>query len=209
MSGEPGKFITLEGIDGAGKSTHLAWIGTVLAGRGIAHRITREPGGTGLGERLRALLLDPDQPVDPGSEALLMFAARNEHLVRVIRPALAAGEWVVCDRFTDATFAYQGAGRGVAAARLEALEAWVHGDLQPDATFYFDVPTGTARERIRGARAPDRFEREHDGFFERVRQGYLERAARFPQRIRVINARLPLAEVQAQLEAALSGLISA
>ena len=209
MSAKPGKFVTLEGIDGAGKSTHVAWIDALLTRHGIAHRITREPGGTALGERLRALLLDPEQPVDPGSEALLMFAARNEHLVHVIRPALDAGEWVVCDRFTDATFAYQGAGRGVSEARLEALEAWVQGGLQPDVTFYFDVPTEVARERRHGVRAPDRFERERDAFFQRVRQGYLDRAARFPKRIRVIDARLTLSEVQAQLEAVLSGLIGA
>jgi dTMP kinase len=194
------KFVTLEGIDGAGKSTHLAWIGAFLGARGIPHRITREPGGTPLGERLRALLLDPEQPVHPGTEALLMFAARHEHLAQVIRPALAAGEWVVCDRFTDATYAYQGAGRGVPQARLAALEAWVQEGLQPDVTLYFDVPVDLARTRLDGVRAPDRFEREREAFFERVRQGYLSRAARFPDRIRVIDATLPLDEVRAQLE---------
>jgi dTMP kinase len=200
------KFITLEGIDGAGKSTHLAWIGAFLGARRIPHRITREPGGTPLGERLRALLLDPEQPVDPGTEALLMFAARHEHLAQVIRPALAAGEWVICDRFTDATYAYQGAGRGVSQARLAALEAWVQEALQPDVTLYFDVPVELARTRRDGVRAPDRFEREREAFFERVRQGYLSRAARYPERIRVIDATLPLDEVRAQLEAILVGL---
>jgi dTMP kinase len=205
----PGKFITLEGIDGAGKSTHLAWFTAALARRGIAHRVTREPGGTPLGERLRALLLDPAQAVDPETEALLMFAARNEHLARVIRPALAAGEWVLCDRFTDATFAYQGGGRGVSMARLEALEAWVHGGLQPDATFYFDVSAEVGRQRLQGApRALDRFEMEQGAFFERVRQGYLERARRFTQRIRVIDASLPIAEVQKRLESGLAELLA-
>ena len=206
----PGNFITLEGIDGAGKSTHLAWFAAALARRGIAHRVTREPGGTPLGERLRELLLDPAQAVDPETEALLMFAARNEHLARVIRPALAAGEWVLCDRFTDATFAYQGGGRGVSLARLEALEAWVQGGLQPDATFYFDVPAAVARQRLQGApRALDRFELEQVAFFERVRQGYLERARRFAQRIRVIDASLPIAEVQKRLESGLAEVLGA
>lgn len=203
----PGKFITLEGIDGAGKSTHMAWLAAALARRGIAHRVTREPGGTPLGERLRGLLLDPGQPVDAETEALLMFAARNEHLARVIRPALAAGEWVLCDRFTDATFAYQGGGRGVSLARLEALEAWVHGGLQPDVTFYFDVPADVARQRLQGVRTPDRFELEQEAFFERVRQGYLQRARRFPERIRVIDASLPIADVRERLESALADLL--
>jgi dTMP kinase len=203
----PGKFITLEGIDGAGKSTHIGWLTAALARHGIAHRVTREPGGTPLGERLRALLLDPAQPVDPETEALLMFAARNEHLARVIRPALAAGEWVLCDRFTDATFAYQGGGRGVSPARLEALEAWVQGGLQPDATFYFDLPADVARRRLERARTPDRFELEQEAFFERVRQGYLQRARQFPGRIRVIDASLPIADVQKRLEGGLAELL--
>jgi dTMP kinase len=203
----PGKFVTLEGIDGAGKSTHIAWLTAALARHGIAHRVTREPGGTPLGERLRGLLLDPAQPVDPETEALLMFAARNEHLARVIRPALAAGEWVLCDRFTDATFAYQGGGRGVPLARLEALEAWVQGGLQPDVTFYFDVPAEVARHRLQGVRTPDRFELEQEAFFERVRQGYLQRARRFPARIRVIDASLPIADVQRRLENGLAELL--
>jgi len=172
--------------------------------------VTREPGGTPLGERLRALLLDPAQAVDPETEALLMFAARNEHLARVIRPALAAGEWVLCDRFTDATFAYQGGGRGVAMARLEALEAWVQRGLQPDATFYFDVPAEVARRRLQQApRALDRFEMEREAFFERVRQGYLERARRYAQRVRVLDASLPIEEVQKRLESGLAELLGA
>ena len=203
-----GKFITLEGIDGAGKSTHLAWFAAALARRGIAHRVTREPGGTPLGERLRALLLDPGHSVDGETEALLMFAARNEHLARVIRPALAAGEWVLCDRFSDATFAYQGGGRGVAMAKLEALEAWVQGNLQPDATFYFDLPAAMARQRLQGVRTPDKFELEQVEFFERVRQAYLERARRFTQRIRVIDASRPIEEVQERLGSALTDLLA-
>ena len=203
-----GKFITLEGIDGAGKSTHLAWFAAALARRGIAHRVTREPGGTPLGERVRAELLDPDHSVDGETEALLMFAARNEHLARVIRPALAAGEWVLCDRFSDATFAYQGGGRGVAMAKLEALEAWVQGNLQPDATFYFDLPAAMARQRLQGVRTPDKFELEQVEFFERVRQAYLERARRFTQRIRVIDASRPIEEVQERLGSALTDLLA-
>lgn len=203
-----GKFITLEGIDGAGKSTHLAWLTEALSNRGLAVHVTREPGGTRLGEHLRDLLLDPAQTVNADTEALLMFAARSEHLAQVIRPALQAGEWVLCDRFTDATFAYQGWGRGVELSRLEALEAWVHGELQPDMTLYFDVSTEVARGRLQGARAPDRFEAEQDAFFERVRQGYLDRAHLFPQRIRVIDARRPLPDIHRQLDQALSTLAS-
>jgi dTMP kinase len=192
----PGRFITLEGIDGAGKSTHLAAIADHLRQRGAMMCVTREPGGTALGERLRSLLLDPGLEVSTDTEAMLMFAARNEHLDSVIRPALQRGEWVVCDRFTDATFAYQGAGRGVDLQRLEILERWVHGDLQPDLTLYFDVPTDVARERLDAARSADRFEREQRAFFERVREAYLDRARRFPARIRVIDAAAPLADVQ-------------
>jgi dTMP kinase len=183
-----GRFITLEGIDGAGKSTHLAWIGERLRARGVTVKVTREPGGTPLGEKLRELLLDPAHPVAAQTEALLVFAARSEHLRQVIRPALALGEWVLCDRFADATFAYQGAGRGIEAHNLELLESWIHGDLQPDLTLYFDVPPEVARVRLADARRADRFEQEQAAFFERVRQGYLARARRFPDRMRVIDA---------------------
>ena len=199
-----GRFITLEGIDGAGKSTHLGWIAELLTRRGLVVRVTREPGGTRLGEKLRELLLDPEQSLHADTETLLIFAARQEHLHTVIRPALAAGQYVVCDRFTDATFAYQGWGRGIALPKLEALESWVHGNLQPDLTLYFDVPVDMARARIEGTRALDRFEREQESFFARVRDGYLERARRFPGRMRVIDGRKAVSNIQKELEQILS-----
>jgi dTMP kinase len=204
----PGRFITLEGIDGAGKSTHVAWIADYLRALGIAVCRTREPGGTALGEGLRALLLDPQQKVSAETEALLMFAARNEHLHAVIRPALARGEWVLCDRFTDATFAYQGAGRGLPLERLEILERWVHGDLQPDLTLYFDVPIELARGRVNAARRADRFEREEAAFFSRVREGYLTRARQFPARIRIIDSAAAIDGVQRALRVELDRLAS-
>ncbi len=197
----PGKFITLEGIDGAGKSTHLAWLADRLRAAGITLCITREPGGTPLGEKLRALLLDKDQSMHLETETLLMFAARREHIDKVIAPALARGEWVLCDRFTDATFAYQGGGRGVAEDKLAALEAWVQGPLQPDLTIVFDLPPAVGRARAGSIKPPDRFERENEGFFERVREGYLRRAQRFPQRIRVVDAGRGIAQVQSDLAA--------
>ncbi len=194
-----GKFITLEGIDGAGKSTHLAWLAEYLKSRSIALCVTREPGGTPLGEKLRALLLDKDQPMHLETETLLMFAARREHIEKVIAPALARGEWVLCDRFTDATFAYQGAGRGVANEKLGVLERWVQGSLQPDLTIIFDLPPAVGRARAGSIKSPDRFERENEAFFERVREGYLQRAKAAPQRIRLIDASRGIAEVQADL----------
>jgi len=195
-----GRFITLEGIDGAGKSTHLSFIADLLTRRGVSVRVTREPGGTRLGEKLRELLLDPKQTVHPDTETLLLFAARQEHLHSVIRPALAAGQCVVCDRFTDATFAYQGWGRGIDLTKLETLESWVQGQLQPDLTLYFDVPTEVARERIEATRTRDRFEQEQQAFFERVRNGYLDRAARHPHRIRILDSQRPLTDIQKELE---------
>jgi dTMP kinase len=198
--GTQGRFITLEGIDGAGKSTHLGFIADLLTRRGMSVRVTREPGGTRLGEKLRELLLDPAQTVHPDTETLLLFAARQEHLHSVIRPALASGQCVVCDRFTDATFAYQGWGRGIDLAKLEALESWVQGPLQPDLTLYFDVPTEVARGRIEATRTRDRFEQEQQAFFERVRNGYLDRAARYPGRIRILDSQRPLFSVQKELE---------
>lgn len=194
-----GKFITLEGIDGAGKSSHVTAIEALLVARGLRTIRTREPGGTPLGEAIRQMTLN--QPMDLDTEALLMFAARREHIVRVIEPALAGGAWVICDRFTDATFAYQGGGRGVATARLAILEAWVQGSLQPDLTLLFDVPVhlGVARRKAASAHL-DRFEREDQAFFERVRQTYLERAAAFPGRIRVIDASGPLSQVESSVE---------
>jgi dTMP kinase len=198
-----GKFITLEGIDGAGKSTHLEWLAQALSERDRSVRVTREPGGTPLGERLRELLLQPGQQLDGLTEALLMFAARQEHLARVIRPALAAGQWVLCDRFTDATIAYQGWGRGVDLAKLEALEALIHGDLQPDLTLLFDTPLDVASTRLAQGRALDRFEQEQRPFFERVRAGYLDRARRFPGRVAVIDADRPVAAIRETLGAVL------
>ena len=182
------QFITLEGIDGAGKSTHLAWLADFFRGRGIAVRVTREPGGTELGEKLRALLLDRNQRMHLDTEALLMFAARREHLDKDIAPALAEGAWVLCDRFTDATFAYQGSGRGADWARLGILEQWVQGALQPDLTLLFDVTPAVGRQRAGSIKTPDRFEQEQNDFFERVRDGYLRRAQEAPSRIRVIDA---------------------
>jgi dTMP kinase len=199
----PGKFITLEGIDGAGKSSHLAWIAERLrqAGRDVV--VTREPGGTPLGEKLREILLRDS--MDAGSETLLLFAARQAHLAQVVRPALARGAWVVSDRFTDATFAYQGGGRGFPVDKLRILEAWVQEGLQPDLTLYFDVPVSTGQARLKKAQGtPDRFEREDAAFHERVRAVYLERAGQFPQRFRVIDASKSIGEVKVTLENMLS-----
>jgi dTMP kinase len=194
-----GRFITLEGIDGAGKSSHVGWIAEWLGERGQRVVVTREPGGTPLGEQLRGLLLG--EPMDLRTEALLMFAARQEHLAKLILPALARGEWVLCDRFTDATFAYQGGGRGLPLMALEALERWVHEGFQPDLTLYFDLPVAVARERLGAAQgALDRFEQENAGFFERVRAAYHGRAARDPHRIRIVDAAPPLPEVKKQVE---------
>jgi dTMP kinase len=200
-----GRFITVEGIDGAGKSTHLQWIARFLGKRATV-RLTREPGGTALGERLRDLLLDPAHSPHPETEALLMFAARREHLARVVLPALEAGEWVLCDRFTDATFAYQGWARGVELSKLALLEQWVQADLRPDLTLYFDLAPELARSRIADKRIVDRFEREQADFFERVRAGYLDRAARFPDRIHVIDAAQTVESIQRELAAVLGRL---
>lgn len=208
MTHAVGRFITLEGIDGAGKSTHAGWIAAQIEARGRAVVATREPGGTALGEKLRALLLG--EPMTHDSEALLMFAARREHLETVIRPALARGNWVVCDRFTDATYAYQGGGHGVPFARIGELERWIHGDCQPDLTFLFDVPTDVSRARLQNAQAGgrdlDKFEREGGTFFERVRRAYLERVAGDPRRFRVIDSTRPLAVVRDELAAHLAAL---
>ncbi len=203
----PGRFVTLEGVDGAGKSTHVEWMARWLGERGVDLCLSREPGGTALGERLRELLLDPAQQVDAEAEALLMFAARKQHLAQVILPALARGQWVVCDRFTDATFAYQGGGRGIATSRLAILEEWVQGRLQPDLTFYFDVPVEVARARLLASRSPDRFEQEQAAFFERVRAGYLARARSDPGRIRVVDATQPIEDVRGVLAMGLEQLL--
>ncbi|SDW51470.1 dTMP kinase [Nitrosomonas communis] len=196
-----GKFITLEGLDGAGKSTHLAWLENFLEDKGIDVVTTREPGGTLLGEQLRTLLLDPGQHMHAETEALLMFAARREHLDKVILPSLHRGEWVISDRFTDASFAYQGGGRGVPFDKLHILEQWVQGVFQPDLTLYFDVPIEMARQRVQSAKITDRFEREQDEFFLQVRATYLQRAQQFTERICLVDASQPLHEVTIALEA--------
>lgn len=199
MSGE-GRFITFEGIDGAGKSTQIAALVALLRERGVDVDQTREPGGTALGERLRELLLHELMHLE--TEAMLMFAARREHLAARIMPALAAGRWVVSDRFSDATYAYQVGGRGLAESRFEALEAWVHPGFQPDLTLVFDLAPEVAAARVAATgNVPDRFEREQRAFFERVRDAYLVRARKDPQRIRVIAADQPPAAIRAQIEA--------
>ena len=193
-----GRFITFEGIDGAGKSTHVAWFADLL--RSLGHRvmITREPGGTALGEQLRDLTLN--HPMAPLTELLLVFAARAEHLEERIRPALLRGEWVVCDRFTDSTFAYQGAGRQIGIERVRSLEALVHPDLQPHHTFLFDLNPVEAARRRAAARAADRFEAEDLGFFDRVRGGYLQRAADFPGRFTVIDSTQSIDSIRKTLQ---------
>ncbi len=194
-----GRFITLEGLDGAGKSTHLTWLVETLRARGLTVVQTREPGGTPLGEKLRALLLA--DPMHLETEALLMFAARREHIAQVIEPALMRGDWVVCDRFTDASFAYQGGGRGLAREKLAVLEEWVQAGLQPDLTLMFDVPTEVARSRVTGmGRELDRFEREKSEFFERVRNEYLARAAASRGRMRTIDASRSLDQIKKSLQ---------
>ncbi len=194
-----GKFITLEGIDGAGKSTHHAWLIDYLKRQGKEIVATREPGGTPLGEKLRALLLS--EPMHLETEALLMFAARREHLDKLILPALAAGKWVVSDRFTDASYAYQGGGRGLAPEKIMALENWVQADFQADLTIMFDLATETACERLaKTGNAPDRFEKEAQDFFERVREAYLQRAAAEPGRIKVIDSAESISVIQEKLE---------
>lgn len=182
-----GRFISFEGIDGAGKSTQHAWMVDHLRRQGRVVVATREPGGTPLGEKLRALLLA--EPMHLETEALLMFAARREHVAQVIEPALARGEWVVCDRFVDASFAYQGGGRGLDWSKLETLANWVLGDLQPDLTLIFDAPVAIAQQRLHAATSqPDRFEQEQSEFFERVRAAYLRIAQENSARVRLIDA---------------------
>ena len=195
-----GKFITLEGLDGAGKSTQLAWLAAFLQKCGVPLTVTREPGGTALGEALRGLLLDAQQRFHPETETLLMFAARREHIDKVIAPALEQGTWVVCDRFSDASFAYQGGGSGVDWAKIEALESWVQGSLQPDLTLYFDVSPDVARARSAAIKTPDRYEQERAAFHERTRAAYIRRAREKPGRICVIDANPDLATVQGSLE---------
>lgn len=198
------KFITLEGIDGAGKSTHLNWLAERLRNQGKNVLVTREPGGTPLGEALRELLLH--QAMHLETEALLMFAARREHLDKVIIPALQEGIWVISDRFTDASFAYQGGGRGMDESKLKILELWVQQDLQPDLTLLFDVTLEVSRQRLSANASLDRFEQEKQDFFQRVRDAYLKRAAQFPERIRVIDSGRALNEIKADLEKIVSSV---
>ncbi len=198
------KFITFEGVDGAGKSTHLAWFAAALRERGVDLIVTREPGGTALGEQLREMLLQ--QAMTVGTEAMLMFAARLEHVEQVINPALRAGKWVISDRFSDASFAYQGGGRGMDWGKLKQLEQWVHPDLQPDLTLFFDVPIEVARQRLKNNVSLDRFEQEQDDFFERVRAAYHRRVTETPQRYIVIDAAQSVAAVQQRLATIITSL---
>lgn len=195
-----GKFITLEGIDGAGKSTHLKWLASYLGSEGIRVLTTREPGGTQLGEHIRSLLLDHRQMMHAETEALLIFAARREHLDKVILPALNQGSWVISDRFTDASYAYQGGGRNVLTDKLQALENWVQGEFQPDLTLYFDLSIEMARLRMQSIKIADRFEKEQNDFFHRVRAAYITRAKQFPERIRVLDASRSIDDITHQLE---------
>jgi dTMP kinase len=196
-----GRFITFEGIDGAGKSSHIETLAGWLRGRGHEVVVTREPGGTALAERLRELVLHA--PMDPLTEALLVFAARRDHLVQQIEPALARGAIVLCDRFTDASFAYQGGGRGFDKAVLAQLETWVQQGRQPDLTLWFDIAPEVAAQRRAAARAPDRFEVQDGAFFERVSAGYAARCAADPQRFARLDAGRDVAGVWAQVEGAL------
>jgi dTMP kinase len=203
-----GWFITLEGGEGAGKTSLMPALAAWLTARGYEVVTTREPGGTPAGERLREILLHAaDLSLSAEAETLLMFAARAEHLAKVIRPALAAGKTVLCDRFTDATYAYQGGGRGLGEARIAVLEEWVQGDLRPDLTLLLDLPVADGLARKQGAAAADRFEREERAFLERVRQTYLARARHEPQRIRLIDASRPADEVRRHAEAVLAEVI--
>jgi dTMP kinase len=196
-----GRFITLEGIDGAGKSSHLEALAAGLRARGAEVVLTREPGGTPLAETLRGLVLH--QPMDALTESLLVFAARRDHLQQVIEPALARGATVLCDRFTDATFAYQGGGHRFDLALLQTLETWVQQGRQPDLTLWFDLPPAQAAARRAAARSPDRFERQDEAFFERVRAAYAARRAADPARFAVLDATGERSAVWARLEAAL------
>jgi len=200
------KFITFEGIDGAGKSTHIAFVSKYLQDRGIDLVSSREPGGTQLGEKLRELVLHETMHLE--TEALLMFASRREHIAQVIAPALARGAWVISDRFTDASFAYQGGGRGMDLAKLDALEQWVHPHLQPDLTLLFDVPLEVARARLDATRTLDKFEQEKTDFFASTRNEYLRRAAQFPQRFRLVDSTRTIAEIEVEITAILDELLA-
>ena len=204
-----GIFITLEGGEGAGKSTNLGFVQQWLERAGREVVATREPGGTELGERVRDILLHGRElHISAESEMLLMFAARAEHIAKVIRPALNNGKIVLCDRFTDATYAYQGGGRGIPAARIAAIESWVLGELRPDLTLLFDVSVEAGRQRAGLRSKPDRFEQESNEFFTRVHATYLARAASEPGRIRVIDAGQSLEKVEQQITAVLKEVVS-
>jgi dTMP kinase len=200
-----GRFISFEGIDGAGKSTHIGFVSAWLERQGLPVVCSREPGGTGLGETLRDLLLHQKMHLE--TEALLMFASRREHIAQVIEPALASGSWVISDRFTDASFAYQGGGRGLALEKLDTLEQWVHPYLQPDLTFLFDVPLEVARARLDASRVLDKFEQEQADFFAATRAEYLRRACQFPERIRIIDSTQTIEAIQLQLAGLLKALL--
>ena len=197
-----GLFITFEGIDGAGKSTQLDYAVNYLRSKEKKVIQTREPGGTPISEKVRNMILETDSPLDSETEVLLMFAARKEHIARVIRPELDSGSIVVCDRFTDATFAYQGGGSGVSSSRIETVEAWVQGDFQPDLTLFFDLPIKIAQRRM-GQRKKDRFESEALDFHERVRHAYLERAKKSPERIKVIDSSQTKGQIRELVQAEL------
>lgn len=203
-----GRFITVEGVEGVGKTTNIQFIAEQLTSAGVNVVLTREPGGTPLAESIREVLLETrDEPVAENTELLLMFAARAQHIAQVIEPALARGRWVICDRFTDATFAYQGAGRGVAMSKIADLEQWVQGDLRPDYTLLLDAPVEVGLARAKKRAALDRFEQEQQQFFLQVRQGYLNLAQVHQERYRIIDASKPLDDVQIQLRSVLSEMI--
>ena len=204
MPARSGKFITLEGVDGAGKSTHLDFLADRIRARGVELVVTREPGGTALGEKLRALLLN--DAMQPDTELMLMYAARAEHVAALIKPALKRGAWVLSDRFADASFAYQCGGRGIDAGRLQLLEDWTLGGFKPDLTLLFDVSAEVAESRRTQARAADRFEQEQAAFFTRVRAAYLERAQAEPGRVRVIDASHSIESIRAELDRILEKL---
>jgi dTMP kinase len=201
----PGKFISFEGIDGAGKSTHIAFVADFLREHGKSVVSSREPGGTAVGEKLRDMLLHETMHLE--TETLLMFASRREHMAQVIEPALARGDWVISDRFTDASFAYQGGGRGLDRAKMEALEQWVHPHLQPVLTLLFDVPLDVARARLDATRTLDKFEQEKADFFAACRNEYLRRAEQFPKRIMVVDSTRSIVETRATLTAILEKLL--
>lgn len=202
------QFITLEGIEGVGKTTNMAFVQNLLSRAGINVVVTREPGGTPVGEKIREVLLDRQSSMVSDTELLLMFAARAEHISKVIRPALAAGQWVLCDRFTDATFAYQGGGRQISLARIATLESWVQAELRPTLTLLLDAPIEQALARAKNRAPGDRFEGETSAFFTRTRDVYLHLANQYPERYRLINAAQPLPAVQAQIHAAIQSVIN-